>query len=65
MVEREFIMSQETDKLLAEVTQEIDSKDIEQASATNKRVDAAYGAGGRGLIVPVQVMTPAKSEDLY
>jgi len=58
-------MSQETDKLLSEVTEEIGSEELKQVSSTNKRVDAAYGTGGRGLIAPTQVMAPAKPDDLY
>jgi len=58
-------MSQDTDTLLTQITEEIQPKELEQASSANKRVDAAYGAGGRGLIVVVQVMTPAKPDDLY
>jgi hypothetical protein len=58
-------MSQETDNLLSQISNEIDSKELDKTSETNKRVDNAYGSGGRGLIVVVNVMQPAKSEDLY
>lgn len=58
-------MAQDTDKLLSQITEEIDSKELEKVSSTNKRVENAYGTGGRGLIAPTQVMAPAKPEDLY
>lgn len=60
-------MSQDTDQLLTQVAQDIDSKELDQVSATNKRVENAYGADGRGLITPtqVQVIAAAKPEDLF
>jgi hypothetical protein len=58
-------MSESTDNLLSQISQEIEPKEVAQADEANKRVDAAYGSGGRGLIVVVQVMVPAKPDDLY
>jgi hypothetical protein len=58
-------MSESTDNLLSQISQEIEPKEVTQADEANKRVDAAYGSGGRGLIVVVQVMVPAKPDDLY
>jgi hypothetical protein len=58
-------MSQDTDTLLSQISEEIKPTELEQADAANKRVDAAYGSGGRGLIVVVQVMVPAKPDDLF
>jgi hypothetical protein len=63
--EKELTMSKDTDNLLSQISNEIDSKEVEKTNETNKRVDNAYGSGGRGLIVVVQVMQPAKSDDLY
>jgi hypothetical protein len=58
-------MSQGTDSLLSQISEEIKPAELEQADAANKRVDAAYGSGGRGLIVVVQVSQPAKPDDLF
>ena len=63
--EKELVMSKDTDQLLSQIGQEIEPKDLEKAKEANKRVDAAYGSDGRGLIVVVQVMQPAKPDDLF
>jgi hypothetical protein len=60
-------MSQDTDGLLSQIAKDIDAKELEKTSKINKRVGDAYGADGRGLILPtqVQVEMPAKPDDLY
>jgi hypothetical protein len=62
---RSSAMSQDTDNLLSQITEEIEQKEVEKVQSTNERVNAAYGSDGRGLIVVVRVMTPAKPDDLY
>jgi hypothetical protein len=58
-------MSENKDQLLSQVTQDISAEELTKAKEANKRVDAAYGSDGRGLIVVVEVMQPAKPDDLY
>ena len=57
-------MSQDIDSVLSQVSKEIEPQDVEQARKENKKVDAAYGGDGRGLIV-VTVSTPAKPDEIY
>ena len=59
-------MAQDTDNLLAQITQEIGPKELEKSRKANERVNDAYGTDGRGLIVlVVTVSTPAKPDDLF
>jgi hypothetical protein len=58
-------MSQNPEQLLSQVTQDISPEEVQKTREANKRVDAAYGSDGRGLIVVVEVMQPAKPDDLY
>jgi hypothetical protein len=63
--EKELDMSQNPEQLLSQVTQDISPEEVQKTHDANKRVDAAYGSDGRGLIVVVEVMQPAKPDDLY
>lgn len=59
-------MSQDTDGLLSQITQDIDSQEVAEARKANERVNTTHGSDGRGLIVHVvQVSMPAKPDDLY
>lgn len=58
-------MSQEPDSLLSQIAQDIEPQEVAQSQDANKRVNKAYGADGRGLIVVVPVMVPAEPDDLY
>ena len=59
-------MSQDTDNLLSQISQEIEPQDVAKARKANERVNGAYGSDGRGLIVHVvAVSTPAKPDEIY
>lgn len=58
-------MSQETDNLLSQITQEIEPQEVAKARKASENVSAAYGSDGRGLIVHVVVSTPAKPDELF
>jgi len=57
-------MTDKTDPVLSQIAADIKPEELEKTHRANKRVDAAYGAQGTGLILPVEIKVP-DSDELY